>query len=331
MQSDDNSEGRWLGIACLLLATTAWGGLFHTGKLALAHLDPFWFTVVRYAGASLMLAVLLASRHGISLQRIQGHIPRLFLYGMLGYAMFGILVFVGLSQSVASHGAVVMATMPLTTLFIKWWLDGVRPHWWGWTAGLVALAGVSLVSGMWTSSHLHGSTLIGDGIAWIGTLGWILYTRGQQKVPQLQVIEYTAYTAMLAFPGLVVVGIMATLMGHAHLPTLADLAHVAPAMGYIVAIATVAAALAFNLGVRRLGPTNGIVFINFVPVSALIISAFRGDMPSTAEVAGTALVCAGLLLMARQMSRPTGAPLGAPPPATRAVPSAAPAASALQA
>lgn len=319
MQTHTESNGRWVGVACLLAATAAWGGLFHTGKLALAHLDPFWFTVVRYAGASLMLAVLLASRHGISLQRIQGQVPRLFAYGMLGYAMFGILVFIGLRQSLPSHGAVIMATMPLTTLFMKWGLDGVRPPWWAWAAGLVALVGVSLVSGIWTSSHIDGSTMVGDGIAWIGTLGWILYTRGQQKVPQLQVIEYTAYTAMLAFPGLVVVGLIATWLGYAHVPSWANLAHAAPVMVYIVAIATVAAALAFNQGVRRLGASNGIVFINFVPVSALIISAFRGDMPSTAELTGTGLVCAGLLLMARQMSQP----VSAVPPAARAAPSAA--------
>src|SRR5690606_31500103 len=83
-----------------------------------------------------------------------------------------------------------------------------------------------------------------------------------------------------------------------------NLADAAPVMVYIVAIATVAAALAFNQGVRRLGASNGIVFINFVPVSALIISAFRGDMPSSAELTGTGLVCASLLLLASQMKQP---------------------------
>lgn len=312
MHDHPSTSSRWLGIACLLAATTAWGGLFHTGKIALADLDPFWFTIVRYAGAALLLAALLASRHGIHLQRIKGHLPRLFAYGMLGYAMFGIMVFVGLRLSVPSHGAVIMATMPLTTLFLKWGLDGVRPQWWAWVAGLVALAGVSLVSGIWGSGQMDGNTLVGDGIAWVGTLGWILYTRGQQKLPHLQVIEYTAYTAMLAFPGILAVGIVATLLGHAHVPTWHNLVHVAPVMLYIVAIATVAAALAFNQGVRRLGASNGIVFINFVPVSALIISAFRGDMPSAAEVTGTALVCAGLLLLARQMTLPAAGAVTTP-------------------
>lgn len=104
----------------------------------------------------------------------------------------------------------------------------------------------------------------------------------------------------------------ATALGYAHVPKLADLTHVIPVMSYIVVIATVLAALAFNQGVRRLGASNGIVFINFVPVSALLISVARGDMPSTSEIIGTSLVIAALLLLARQMNPVASS--SAPPP-----------------
>jgi drug/metabolite transporter (DMT)-like permease len=300
------SETRWFAIACLLMATCAWGGLFHTGKQALAHLDPFWFTTVRYAGAALLLAGMLAGQHGIQWRKVQGITLRLFGYGMFGYGMFGIMVFLGLSQSVPSHGAVVMATMPLTTLFIRWAFDSQRPQWWAWLAGIGALLGVSLVSGIWSASSIGTSTLKGDAIALIGTLGWIFYTRGQQKVPQLNVMEYTAYTAIMAFPGLLAISVISTLTGHAHAPTVNNLVQVLPVMLYIVIVATVLAALAFNQGVRRLGATNGIVFINFVPVSALAISAVQGNMPSSSELIGTGLVIAALLLLAQRMSAPIG-------------------------
>ncbi|WP_029000672.1 hypothetical protein [Azohydromonas australica] len=48
---------------------------------------------------------------------------------------------------------------------------------------------------------------------------------------------------------------------------------VVPAVLYIIAIGTVLAALTYNLGVRLLGATTGILFINWVPVSALAIGA----------------------------------------------------------
>jgi drug/metabolite transporter (DMT)-like permease len=229
--------------------------------------------------------------------------------------MFGILVFVGLARSVPSHGAVVMATMPLTSLFIRWVFDKQPPRWWAWAGGWTALVGVGFVSGAWSGgSSLHANTLAGDAIAWVGTLGWILYTRGQQKLPQLSVVEYTAYTAITALPGVCAVALAATLLGWAHLPSASGVTSVAPALAYIIAIGTVLAALLFNFGVRRLGATNGIVAINFVPISALIISAAMGHAPTASELFGTALVVVALLWLAFQMRnaaavKPAGMPV----------------------
>jgi drug/metabolite transporter (DMT)-like permease len=320
MNTTTSSSARGFGMLALLFATTAWGGLFHAGKQVLTRLDPFWFTTLRYAAAVLLLAaLLLAGRHrrGAALRR---HAPRLALYGLLGYGMFGILVFVGLARSQPSHGAVIMATLPLSALFVRWLLDGARPAWWAWASALLALLGVSFVSGAW-----HGAaavpdvtnTVLGDAIAYVGTLGWVFYTRGQARVPELSVLEYTGYTAVLAWPGLLAIALLATAAGAAHMPRFDDVAAVAPAFLYIAVVATVAAALAFNHGVRTLGAVNGVVFINWVPVSALLIGWWNGHVPSTAEWLGTALVVASLLLFAQR----SAAALKSTPP--RAAPSPA--------
>ena len=61
-------------LACLALvfATTAWGSLFLVGKQVIGVIDPVWFTVVRYALATVLLLVLCrpsASRPGPSCAR----------------------------------------------------------------------------------------------------------------------------------------------------------------------------------------------------------------------------------------------------------------------
>jgi drug/metabolite transporter (DMT)-like permease len=76
---------------------------------------------------------------------------------------------------------------------------------------------------------------------------------------------------------------------------------VAPAALYIIAIGTVLAALAYNLGVRLLGVTTGILFINWVPVSALVIGAVMGHVPSASELVGTGFVIGALVLVAGRM------------------------------
>jgi drug/metabolite transporter (DMT)-like permease len=86
---------------------------------------------------------------------------------------------------------------------------------------------------------------------------------------------------------------------------------VLPSLLYIVVIATVLAALAFNLGVSRLGASNGILFINFVPVSALLIGIARGEQPTGMEMIGTGLVIAALLLIGSRMKATAPSPVKA--------------------
>lgn len=311
------ANSRWLAVGALVLATTAWGGLFQAGKQALTSLDPFWFTVLRYAGAASLLALLQWLQGGFRWEQLRAHGLKLFLLGMLGYGMFGIMVFIGLSKSLPSHAAVIMATMPLTTFFIRWAFDGQRPQWWAFAAALLAIIGVSLVSGLWHAVSAQGTeALSGDLIALVGTLGWIFYTRGAQNLPQLSVIEYTAYSAVLSFPGLLIVAILATLAGFAHPPAAANVASALPSLLYIVVVATVLAALAFNLGVRRLGASNGILYINLVPISALLIGFVQGEKPTSTELIGTGFVIAALLLVGRQM-KPAGPATGRDAPASQ--------------
>ncbi|WP_431288498.1 EamA family transporter [Roseateles chitinivorans] len=62
---------------------------------------------------------------------------------------------------------------------------------------------------------------------------------------------------------------------------------------------TVAAVVAFNFGVRQLGASRGTLFLNGVPVSALLMSVALGQHPAMQEWIGAALVIAALTLSTR--------------------------------
>lgn len=298
-----NLPTRPAAIAALLAATASWGSLFHVGKAVVASLDPFWFTALRYAGAAAVLVAVLAAQGPVRWCLARRHLRPLFAYGMLGYGFFSVLVFAGLSLTVPAHGAVIMATMPVTTLLLGAAIERRRPPAAAWAVAALAIAGVVLVSGF---SLAGADTWRGDATILVGTLGWVLYARGQSRLPQLSVTEYTAFTAALALPGLVAFALAATALGLAHEPDAQAVAALGPALLYVILVPTVLAALAFNRGVRALGAANGIVFINFVPVSALAIGALRGSAPGAAELAGAALVSTALVLQARLARR--GAP-----------------------
>lgn len=293
------ASSRLVGVVCLLFATCSWGGLFVFGKRSLDYLDPYWFTAVRYLSSALIFATILAFGRG-GLGKVKGVWFRLFFLGVFGYGVFGTMVFVGLKYTDPSHGAVIMATIPLTALIFSWAVDSVRPRWWELVASAVAFLGVSLVSGVFINPW--SGSVKGDLIALLGTLGWVIYTRGQKRLMEFTVVEYTGLTTILSAPGLFGAVVIATLLGFAELPSLDKLLSVAPSMLYVVVVATVLAVICYNKGVRILGPGNGVAFINMVPVSALFIGALVGDVPTFDELFGTVLVVFGLSLLSYGMS-----------------------------
>jgi drug/metabolite transporter (DMT)-like permease len=208
------------------------------------------------------------------------------------------MVLVGLTHSVPAHGAVVMATMPTTTQLVRWGVDGARPTRAALLATVLALAGVVTVSGVLLAPAGASPTSLGDAITYAGTLGWIAYTRGAARLPDLDALEYGALTALASWPLLLLVAVVGTLAAWTPVPSVADLAVSWHALLYIGLVPSVLAVTLYNHGMRTLGLVAGAAFLNFVPVSAVLMSAALGKPPAAHELAGVALVVGGLLIHA---------------------------------
>lgn len=291
----------------MLFAAVSWGSLFLVGKPVLSRLDPIWFTAVRYLLAGIGMTLLVVFFGERPWAKLRAHWGTLTRYGVLGYGFFGILVLEGLKLSLPSHGAVLMATMPMTTILLRWLLDGQRPGLGVAGAAVLALSGVILVSGVLGRTDGPPHMLLGDALTLLGTVGWVLYTRGAAKVPDLSPLEYTGLTAIAALPWQVAFAVVATAGGWIATPAWEDLTPVTPHLVYIAAVPTVAAVVAFNFGVRQLGASRGTLFLNGVPVSALLMSVALGQHPAMQEWMGAALVIAALTLSTRSSTPATTA------------------------
>jgi drug/metabolite transporter (DMT)-like permease len=288
---------RPLGMAGLLAATSAWASLFFIGKPVLAEVDPLWFTLARYTVASLGFAALLFARGPFPWAKLRAHGPRLALLGLVGYGVFGAMVLVGLKLSLPSHGAVIMATMPVSTQLMRWALDRQRPGGMALFCAALALLGVGLVSGVFaTGAALDADVLAGDAITLAGTLCWVFYTRGAGRFSGLDVLEYSGLTALASWPLLLAASLLGAALGWAPAPGTDALAAHWHALLYIGLVPSVAAILAYNHGLRTLGVVTGAAFINFVPVSVLLMSVALGHPPRLHEWAGVAMVVGALLL-----------------------------------
>jgi drug/metabolite transporter (DMT)-like permease len=165
------------GAGLLLMAATAWGGLFPVAMVTLPVLDPFHMTAIRYGITAVIFVGLLALAEGPQALKLDGRGLQAALLGTAGFAGLGLLVFVGLQHSRPEHGAIIMATQPLVAAVVAWLLRGVRPA----RATLaflgVALLGVLLVvtKGRCTGLFAEG-TGFGDLLMFLGAVSWVIYT-----------------------------------------------------------------------------------------------------------------------------------------------------------
>jgi len=303
---------RTLGIAALLLATSAWGGMFLVSKGVLHHVDPFWLTLIRYSLSAMLFVALLAPRGAAPWLKLRAHAIPLAMRGLAGFGVFSVMLLTGLAHSVPSHGAIIMATTPMTTQLLRWALDGVRPSRATLLTSLLALAGVMIVSGAFSSHGARAgeSTAFGDSLAFVGTLGWVWYTRGAaQFANRLDVVEYSALTVLASWPLLLLAAVVATAAGVAEVPSGSGLMLSWHALVYVGLISSAVAVLAFNFGVRTMGAITGTAFLNFVPVSALLMSVALGKLPSGNELLGMAMVVGALLIHTASTRTATAAPL----------------------
>lgn len=296
-----------LAAGLLLAATMSWGGMFPVAKPALALMDPYYMTLIRYGSAAVLLLLLLHRVEGAGALSLEGRPGALLFLGGLGFAGFNLLAFTGLAHTRPEHGAVIMALMPMITVILSWLLKGARPRAFTLGAVLTAFAGVFLViTGGHPARAFGGGAAEWDLLFLAGAFCWVGYTMGAQGFPHWSPLRYTALTCTL---GALVIGAITaalTLAGSLHAPTLATVLSLHWTFAYLIVLGALVAVLSWNAGIRRLGAVNGVLFINFVPITAFTIGVLSGRSFSAAELAGAALVIAALIannLYLRQADR----------------------------
>ena len=291
-----NATASLRGAGMLLVAATAWGGLFQVATVTLPVLDPFHMTAIRYAITALVFAGLLAFTEGPRALKTEGRTLRAALLGSSGFAGLGLLVFVGLQYSRPEHGAVIMATQPLIAAVVAWFLRGARPA--RATVALlgVALAGVLLVvtKGRFTGLFA-GGTGFGDLMMFLGAVSWVIYSLGAADFPSWSPLRYTALTCVLSLPAILGATAIATASGYVSTPSAGDVESVGWQLAYIIGIASVLGVLSWNAGNKLLGVTNGMLFINFVPITVFAIRIAQGHHFQPIEFVGAALVIGALI------------------------------------
>jgi drug/metabolite transporter (DMT)-like permease len=295
------------GSGLLLVAAVAWGGLFPIALITLSYLDPFYMTAIRYGITAVILVGLLAAVEGRQALRLEGKAVRLAVLGSLGFGGLGLFVLLGLQHSRPEHGGIIMATQPLIAAVVAWLLRGTRPARSTWGFLGIALTGVVLVI---TKGHFAGlfdaGTGWGDLLMFFGAVSWVIYTLGAAEFASWTPLRYTALSCALALPAIFGITLAATMGGYVAIPSREAVASAGWQLAYIIGVASVLGVISWNAGNRILGASNGVLFINFVPITVFAIRIAQGHRFTPIEFVGAALVIGALIGNSIVAKRPPG-------------------------
>lgn len=282
----------------LLLTAFIWGGTFVAGRMLAGHAGPFASSFWRFAMASVCLVWLV--------RRKQGGLPKLdargwggvCLLGATGIFAYNAFFFTGLQSVPAGRAAVIVAMNPVfialfAALFFKEGLSRLK------------LAGIALsVSGAATAisrgdipALFHSAISWGDVAIFGCVASWVSYSllgkRMMHTLSPLAAVTYSCLTGtLMLFPFAVAEGMLAATPEYPMSNWLA--------FAYLGVLGTVVGFTWFYEGVKSIGASKAGVFINFVPVTAILSGwLLLGEPLSLSLLVGGLMVVCGVYLTNR--------------------------------
>lgn len=290
------------GVLFCLIATISWGTMFPVMTHALAVIDPFTFTAMRYTIAGAAFLLLLHAKEGAAAFRLNGErLGLAWLFGTAGFAGFGFLVFYGqqlAGPSGALTASIMMATMPLLGLLVNWLLRGVKPPLFSFVFIALSFCGVVLVItkgdivGVLMRPHHYAANVP----LVVGALCWVLYTVGASYFPKWSAYKYTAVTTALGLTSIYAVVAVLLLSDAIRMPTTMAVWSILPHLVYMALVAGFIGVLSWNMGNKIITPLNGVLFMDVVPTTAFIVSALTGVVATEAQITGGVCTATALIL-----------------------------------
>jgi drug/metabolite transporter (DMT)-like permease len=295
-------SARGILYAKLALMAAFWGGQFIAGRIVAPMLPHFTTGALRFLVASAGLVALVAWREG-RLPRPAGAREWMLVaaMGFAGIFVYNAFFFAALEIVPAGRAALMMALIPVGTA-VGAWLFFREPMTPLRIFGIaLSLAGAAVVVTRGDpGAILHGAMARGELMLVGSVLGWVSYTLlGRLGPKTLSPLATTTWAALVGTVLLVAVALFeAPWTRIAALPV-----HGWVAIGYLAVFGTVLAFLWYLEGVRAIGGPRTSVFLNLVPVFALLLAALLlGEPLLQSLLVGGAMVIAGVMLTNRPIA-----------------------------
>lgn len=282
----------------LLVTAFLWGGTFIAGRALAGHVTPASAAFLRFAVATACLHLLA--------WRIEGGLPRLrpgqavgvILAGLTGVFSYNLFFFTGLTYLTASRASLIIATNPVFIALASAALFGDRLNRTRLAGILLSAAGAMVVISRGRADLLvAGEIGLGEAFIFGAVASWVAFSLiGKRVLAELSPLASITYAATAGTVALLIPALLDGLLPHLVDYRLADWLWI----GYLGFFGTAVGFIWYYQGIRSIGPSRAGLFINFVPVSAILLGILILHEPVTVSLfVGAALVTTGAFLTNR--------------------------------
>ena len=281
----------------LLLTAIFWGGTFVAGRSLAQNVGPFSAAFFRFAIASVFLVFLTWKIEGKLSALKKSQILPVLLLGMTGVFCYNLFFFKGLKLIEAGRAAIIIANNPIfiaifSAVFFKEKLNAVK------TAGImISVSGaIVAISRGNLAELLQGNIGWGEFYIFLCVASWVVFSLlGKAVMSGLSPLASVTYSSLTGTIMLFIPAFREGLTNCIHY-SMSDWWNIF----YLGFFGTVLGFVWFYEGINQIGPTKAGLFINFVPISAILSAYLILDEPLTISLLiGTILVTAGVYLTNR--------------------------------
>ena len=286
----------------LVAHTLISAGTYLFAKRALQEIPALPLGMIRFAGASLTLSLLLLRLRPAG-QRLppRSALRKLLVLSFVAVPLNQGFFLYGLQYSTAAHAALLYTLTPLFVLLLAQALLGEFPGWRTAVGAALALFGTVFVL-LQRGLDLSRGPLFGDLLLLVAVVAWAIYTaEGRDLVGKYGALPTIAWTlvggTLLFLPfGL---GSLLWASNRAALRTASPEAWWG--VLYLIVVTSVIAYLIWYWALKHLAAARVAVFTNLQPLAtAALAHLFLGEQVTKAFLAGALVVISGVLLAQRR-------------------------------
>ena len=279
----------------LFVTAIFWGGTFIAGRVVAKGVGPFSAAFLRFAIASIFLVAVTYKVEKRLPPVRKGQVIPLILLGMTGVFSYNVFFFKGLKIIHAGRASVIIASNPVFIALFASYLFKEKLNLIKFAGIVISVTGAIIVIARGNPIEImKGNVGIGEFYVFCCVMSWVAYSLiGKAVMKDFSALVSVSYSSVV---GAVCLSIPAYLEG-----IVPHFSHYTAmewfGIFYLGFFGTVLGFVWYYEGIRTIGATEASQFINFVPISAVLLAFFLLAEPITSSlVIGTLMVCAGVYL-----------------------------------